>query len=99
MSIPMVVVIAAAGIGMLLAVRFTGTWLRFGGARLITCPENLEPAGVRVDARHAAATGLVLSPDLRLDSCSHWPEKADCAQECLREILSAPADCLVRNIL
>jgi hypothetical protein len=53
---------------------------------------------VRVDARHAAASGLASSPDLRLESCSRWPDKAGCGQECLRQIQAAPEDCLIRNI-
>ena len=28
----------------------------------------------------------MVPPELRLKSCSRWPEKADCRQECLAEI-------------
>jgi len=34
-----------------------------------------------------------------LSSCSRWPEKAGCGQECLAQISAAPDDCLVRNIV
>ena len=49
--------------------------------------------------RHAAATSLGRRPELRLSSCSRWPEKAGCGQECLSEVEASPEDCLVRNIL
>ena len=75
------------------------SYLRFRGTRLITCPENCEPAAVRVDKGHAAATTIVGGPELRLESCTRWPEKQQCGQECLTQIESAPAGCLVRNIL
>ncbi len=85
-----------AAIGLL---RLAWVWRKFRGSRVITCPENHAPAGVRVDARHAAATALLKGPELRLTTCSRWPERQGCGQQCLSQIEAAPADCLVRNIL
>lgn len=99
MSVPTPVLLLAAAIVVFVAARFFRAWLRYRGDRVITCPENQQPAGVRVDARHAAETQLLSVPDLRLETCSRWPEKAGCGQECLRQIESRPEDCLVRNIL
>jgi hypothetical protein len=79
--------------------RLTSAWSKYRGRRVITCPENGSPAGVMVDARHAAATALGSAPELRLSSCSRWPERAGCGQECLTQIAQSPEDCLVRNIL
>jgi hypothetical protein len=90
------VLVVAAGI---VTVRLAAAWLHWRGDRRILCPENRRPAGVRVDARHAAATALVHKVDLRLSSCSRWPEHAACGQQCLSQIQAAPEDCLVRNIL
>jgi hypothetical protein len=67
-------------------------WLKFRGDAVVQCPENHRPAGVRVDAWHAAN-------GLRLSSCSRWPDKAGCGQECLAEIAASPAECMVRNIV
>jgi hypothetical protein len=91
----------AAGLILALVVvwRWASAWLAYRGDRVITCPENDRPAGVRVDAVHAAAGALGITPELRLSACSRWPEKAGCGQDCLREIEDAPADCLVRNIV
>ena len=91
-----VIALVLAGI----AVQYlTRSWLKYRGARVITCPENHRPAGVFVDTRHAVASSLKGSLDLRLSSCSRWPERAGCGQQCLTQIAAAPEDCLVRNIL
>ena len=76
-----------------------GTYLKFRGERVITCPETRKPAGVEVDSLHAALTAAFTHPDLRLKTCSRWPERQDCGQECLLQIEISPEDCLVRHIL
>lgn len=79
--------------------RLSRIWLRYLGRMVTTCPENQRPAGVSVDSGHALATSLGGTTRLRLAECSRWPERAGCGQDCLRQIVDAPADCLVRNIL
>jgi hypothetical protein len=92
---------AAILLGLLVAFGrvFVRAYVKFRGDRVITCPENQRPAGVNVDAGHVLFTTLTGKPDLRLKSCSRWPERQDCGQECLRQIEAAPEDCLVRHIL
>jgi len=70
------------------------TWRRYRGKRLITCPDNRETAAVDVDAWHAATRA-----QLRLTSCSRWPEKEGCGQECLAQVESSPEVCLVQAIV
>jgi hypothetical protein len=101
MSIELYLVLLVVAVA---AVYFTvpfavGTYLRYMGKRVITCPETKKPAAVEVDAGHAALTAAVGRPDLRLTSCSRWPERQDCGQECLLEVELSPEGCLVRNIL
>ncbi|HUB79749.1 MAG TPA: hypothetical protein VMB03_13175 [Bryobacteraceae bacterium] len=93
-----VAIVVLAGLVIIVgrAIRLWWTWR---GARVIGCPENHRPAGVFVDAAHVAANPFGKSPDLRLSSCSRWPERAACGQECLKQIEAAPEDCLVRTIL
>ena len=79
--------------------RLAKAWFKYRGARVVTCPENRNPAGVFVDAGHAVATCFHKAPNLRLSSCSRWPERAGCGQECLAQIAAAPYDCRVRTIL
>jgi hypothetical protein len=81
------------------AYRAVRTFFDMRGARVVKCPETLEPAGVVVDALHAGTTAFSGAADLRLRSCSRWPERSSCGQQCVRQIETAPADCLVKNIL
>lgn len=75
-------------------------YLKFRGKRVITCPETRTPVGVRVDAKHAASTAVFSRrPELRLTSCSRWPERQDCEQDCVLQVRMAPGDTLVRTIL
>ena len=39
------------------------------------------------------------SKDLQLQSCSRWPEKEACGQECLAQIEAAPEETLVTSVL
>jgi hypothetical protein len=94
-----VILATAAALVLIAAWRWASAWWKYHGRRVITCPENQKPAGVSVDAGHAAATTLGGTASLRLSSCSRWPERAGCGQMCLSQIEAAPADCLVRNIL
>lgn len=78
---------------------FVKTSQRFGGERVIICPETGKQAMVEVDARHAALTSLFGPPDLRLENCWRWPLRQDCGQECLLQLDVAPHDCLVSSVL
>jgi hypothetical protein len=60
---------------------------QYSGSRVVTCPENQGPGVVRIDARHALATGMDGCPDVRLCECSRWPERSNCAQGCLPQAL------------
>ena len=101
MTVELLLIILIVGLAALyFVVPFVaGTFLKFRGKRVITCPETRRPAAVEVDTIHAALTAAYTHPDLRLKSCTRWPERQDCGQECLLQIEIAPEDCLVRNIL
>ncbi len=54
---------------------------------MVICPEDQTRAEVRIDPRLAARAETFAIPlDLRLASCSHWPERGGCDQRCLRQI-------------
>ena len=77
-----------------------GAHMKFRGKRLITCPETRTPVGVTVEVKHAASTAMFSRrPDLRLNTCSRWPERRDCDQDCVLQVRMAPEDSLVRTIL
>jgi hypothetical protein len=94
-------VAALVGLGGLLLFgrRLVGAWLAYRGTRIVVCPESREMVAVEVDARHAALSAPQGRPELRLESCTRWPERKDCGQECLGQVESAPDACLLRNIL
>jgi hypothetical protein len=72
---------------------------KFKGTRVVTCPETRQAVAVEVDAGRAALTAARGNLSLRLQDCSRWPARRDCGQECLKQIESAPMDCLLRTIL
>jgi hypothetical protein len=72
---------------------------KYGGSRVITCPETSHPVSVEVDALQAAFTSAIGLPDIRLQNCSRWPLKKDCGQECLLHLDVAPAECLIHGVL
>jgi hypothetical protein len=75
------------------------TFFAMRGARLVECPETQQSAAVVVDAMHAAWTTASSSTDIRLSRCSRWPDKAGCAQRCVRQIEAAPDACSVKHVL
>jgi len=76
------------------------TYRRYRGTRVVTCPESGEPAAVEVDARLAAMSQMSTgAPVLRLGTCSRWPARHECGQECLAQIEAAPEGCLARSLL
>ena len=62
MPVQPVVVAIAVVLSGIAAWRLASAWWKYRGRRVITCPENRRPAGVVVDARHAAATALGNTP-------------------------------------
>jgi hypothetical protein len=95
-AIGVTLVLLLAGIGLR---RIIAAFLEYRGHRLVTCPENQRPAGVLVDAWHAAATAAGGDPMLRVTGCSRWPDHSGCGQECLAQVESAPQDCRLENVL
>ncbi len=83
----LLVVAAFVGYRIRVAGKELGT---FWGKMLVTCPENHQTAAVNVAAVRAAACAIVGSHRVELKTCSRWPEKQDCAQECLGELQKDP---------
>ncbi len=94
-----VVVLVGLGALALVGRRALRAWLAFRGTRVVVCPESREMVAVEVDARRAALTAPQGRPQLRLESCTRWPERQACGQECLGQIESAPQACLLQSIL
>lgn len=57
---------------------------RSHGAREVTCPKANHFATIELDARHAVAMYALGEADRRVKSCSLWPEREGCGQECVK---------------
>ena len=91
-------IIFAASLAILWVVQAAGFYRRFRGKRLITCPETKKPEAVEI-ATGQGAVRAILGRELRLKDCTRWPERADCGQECLSQIVEAPDGCLVTSMV
>lgn len=80
---------------LVIAVR---TWTRARGPRIVVCPETQRPVAVNVDVGHAITSALWEKADLRLTSCSQWPDHEGCDQPCVRQIEAAPSETEPRTI-
>ena len=80
-----------------LAFMMLRAYARLRGPRVVVCPETITPEAVEIGAVRAAWTAGISDARYRLTSCSRWPERGDCPQECLSQIEAAPDGCLVRE--
>ena len=85
MSNPWIVLAGIVALALLYVVLpvVTEAFRRFRGGRRVECPGTSAPAEVRLDAGHAALTSAFGPPDVRVENCSNWPERAGCSQGCL----------------
>ncbi len=62
------------------------SWWRARGARLVVCPGDRQPARVEPDPLEVAFLEVFHIPGQTLKSCSRWPGKGGCGQDCLVQI-------------
>jgi hypothetical protein len=94
------IVIVAIATALYFGVRWlVKSYSRYRGTRIVTCPETGRPALVEVDALRASLTSTVGLPLVQLQSCSRWPIKEQCGQECLVNLDVTPGECLVSGVL
>jgi hypothetical protein len=72
------------------------TWLRLRGRHVVICPETHTLAAVTVDLGHAAATAVWETADVRLATCSRWPERKRCDEGCAAQIAASPERTRIR---
>ncbi len=70
-------------VALLIVWRSVLAYFKFRGVRVVTCPETAKSAAVEVAAKHAALRRVIGKLNLQLKSCSRWPERQGCEQECL----------------
>jgi hypothetical protein len=89
----------AVAVSTIALVKGLRAYWRARGKRLITCPETHCAAAVELDAKGAGLKAFRGGTSLCLQDCSRWPEKRDCAQDCLPQVESIGQGCLVRTIV
>jgi hypothetical protein len=60
------------------------------GRQSALCPDSGQSVDIEVDDEFAFWTALRGQEHSRLKSCSRWPEKGDCGQECLAQVNPSP---------
>ena len=60
------------------------------GRQSVVCPDSRESVDVEVDRKFAFLAALRGQEHSRLESCTRWPEKGDCGQECLAQLDPSP---------
>ena len=60
------------------------------GRKPAVCPDTGQPVEIEADDEYAFWSALRGQEHSRLKSCSRWPEKADCDQECLAQVNPSP---------
>jgi hypothetical protein len=81
MALPWIV---AAAVLIVIAPVVTTVYLRYRKRQTVRCPQTGTDATVEVDARHAARTAFPGPPDVRVKTCSHWPDLEGCDEACVR---------------
>lgn len=100
MSAHLLLVLFGVAMALLVAAAIVWQYVSYRGRRVVMCPETHEPVDVELDAwRAARERTLDVEAKLKLQSCSRWPEKEDCGQECIAQIDESPEGTLMRNIL
>jgi len=61
-------------------------WRKTRGAHAVTCPGIGEPAVLNLDQWYAVRMHARGDAELRVLGCSQWPERGDCARQCLAQI-------------
>jgi hypothetical protein len=90
----LVLLIALAVLGVAYVVHrlvLGGAELRkLSGKMLVTCPETHKTVAVKVATAKAAWAEIAGKQHVELSNCTRWPERQDCDQACLSELLSDP---------
>jgi len=60
------------------------------GLQSAICPESGDQVDIEVDNKYSFWTALRGQEHSRLKSCTNWPEKGNCAQECLVQVDPSP---------
>jgi hypothetical protein len=66
------------------------TYFKNRGRRPVTCPDDHKAAEVEIDRKFALQAAIHGKEQMRVQSCTHWPENGQCGQECLIQVEATP---------
>jgi hypothetical protein len=81
--------IAAFGLLSVVVPVMLEAYFRYREDILVNCPRGNQPAELVLDPGRAAMGAAFGKPVLRVLSCSRWPLKEPCHDECVREKAAA----------
>jgi hypothetical protein len=86
----LILVIGATGLLFVVAPVVIDIYVRYRGGKVLNCPETLGAAEVTLKTHRAALGAAFGHRVLRVKSCSWWPKKMGCAEQCVKENWPAP---------
>jgi hypothetical protein len=60
------------------------------GRRQVVCPDDHQRVEVEVDPKFALQAAMRGRDESRVQTCTHWPERSECEQECLAQVEATP---------
>ncbi|MFQ5930694.1 MAG: hypothetical protein ACE5MK_13460 [Acidobacteriota bacterium] len=78
------VIIALGGLYVLFPL-VLHTFQRYRHKKVVTCPQTGGLAEVDVNSRRAAFSSAFGRVRLRVKSCTLWPKRKGCAEDCVKE--------------
>ena len=92
MNTPLLMMLGILAMGMLLVVFpvMADIVARYRGRKVVTCPETRELVEVQLDTPRVAWAGVFGEAIPRVKSCSLWPKKKGCGEECVKENWPTP---------
>jgi hypothetical protein len=80
-----ILVICATGLLFVVAPVVIDIYVRYRGGKVLNCPESHGTAEVTFKTHRAALAAAFGKPALRVKSCSLWPQRKGCAENCINE--------------
>jgi len=86
MDAPLVVIAGIIALGLFFVVLPVAydAYTQYRRTKVVTCPQEQGPAEISFDAPRAALGTALGTATLRIKSCSLWPRRANCAQQCVK---------------
>jgi hypothetical protein len=78
--------VTVLGSAYVIAPVVTDTYRRYRGRKIVVCPETGQIADVELKAKRASLFSAFGREWVRIRSCSLWPKRKGCAEDCLKNL-------------